>query len=61
MLQHVNADDCVEGGIIVWQSFSDTDIVSNLMGWMPPPDGIAMCQDGDVVIATEGGGIHGRG
>lgn len=24
-----------------------------LMGWTPPPDGIAMCHGGDVEIATE--------
>lgn len=23
---------------------------SFLMGWMPPPDGIAMCQDGDAEV-----------
>ena len=26
-----------------------------LMGWTPPPDGIAMCHGGDVEIATEEG------
>jgi hypothetical protein len=29
-----------------------------LMGWMPPSDGIAMCQDGDVRVTTGEGGIH---
>jgi len=32
-----------------------------LMEWMPPPDGIAMCQNGDAEVITEGGGIHERG
>ena len=31
--------------------FSDAAPV--LMGWTPPPDGIAMCHGGDVEIATE--------
>ena len=29
-----------------------------LMGWMPPPDGIAMCQDGDAEVTIGRGGIH---
>jgi hypothetical protein len=30
-----------------------------LMEWMPPPDGIAMCQGGDVCrIRRNGEGIH---
>jgi len=31
---------------------------SILMGWMPPPDGIAMCQDGDAEVTIGRGGIH---
>jgi hypothetical protein len=27
------------------------------MVWMPPPDGIAMCQDGDAEVTIERGGI----
>ena len=30
-----------------------------VMVWMPPPDGIAMCQNGDVEVTAEGGSIHG--
>ncbi|MFP4405674.1 hypothetical protein, partial [Rhodosalinus sp.] len=26
---------------------------SNLMGWMPPPDGIAMCHGDDAVVTRE--------
>ena len=33
---------------------------SFLMGWMPPPDGIAMCQDGDVEVTNEGEDIRDR-
>ena len=31
-----------------------------LMGWMPPPDGITMCQAGDDELASRRGGIHDR-
>jgi hypothetical protein len=31
-----------------------------LMEWMPPPDGIAMCQGGDVCRPRNGDGIHER-
>jgi hypothetical protein len=31
------------------------------MGWMPPPDGIAVCHAGDVALPGKGEGIHGEG
>jgi hypothetical protein len=32
--------------------------IGRMMEWMPPLDGIAMCQGDDVHVVTNGEGIH---
>ena len=42
------------------KTFEELKLWNDMMQWMPPPDGIAMCQGGDLRIPRMEEDIHGQ-